>query len=170
MAKDRKPRVAIATIYPISGDPYEREVKLNENDRIVHEGKEWVVVPGSVWRDAKGKRRVGLPENMPVTLSHQGLLNKTPLTARNYFLHMHANVLEQMFRLQNTKPWFKETSTWIIAGCLLAVGLVLCWMVIETSSGFDSLGDVLANLQLPAPPSPQPTSGVQPIAPGPRGG
>ncbi len=163
--KWNKARGIRATFFPLSGEPSEFDSVITDNGMIEFEGMEWNVVSGSVWSDGK-RRRTICPEGLPTTVSATQLSAPCPMTARTFFFFMKNNMLEQLFRLQNQKPWFKQGSTWIIAGALLLVSLILVWNVVSMGNGLESVSDTLKGIHLPpVSPSPTPSSGTT-VTPG----
>lgn len=180
----------------MAGAPYEIEVQIDENDTVEHEGMCWVIAPNSVWSDGKF-RRVILPEALAESLNGTNAqplneaqatenktqiqkkygislvgsmtVGKTYLNSRTFFLFMKMALLEQLFRLQSKKPWFKESSTWIIAGALAVVALILIWMTVGIGNGFDHIQQGLQGIHVaaPTPTGTAQAAGHQPIAPGP---
>lgn len=183
--KAKKARNAIGILMPMAGAPYEIEVQIDENDTVEYEGMCWAIAPNSVWNDGK-YRRVILPEALAESLNGANsqalnqtqadenkklierkygislvgsmVVGKTYLNARTFFLFMKMALLEQLFRLQSKKPWFKESSTWIIAGCLAIVALILVWMTVGIGNGFDHIQNALNHVQVPST-TPNPVAG-----------
>jgi hypothetical protein len=146
MSNEKKATTYLAVMIPSSGDPYELEVRSDEAGKITHEGRTWVITPGSTWK-SKSQRRIILPESAAESLTGRLLEGKTYLNCRMFFLFVKMALLEQFMKLQNQKPWFKQSSTWIIASGLFLICLILAWLVVSTNNGFESLNGVIDGLR-----------------------
>jgi hypothetical protein len=198
--KDKKARRAIGTIMPVASAPYEVEVEISESGTVEHEGMAWVVVPNSIWTDEKKRRRVILPEALAESLNGQNtqainekeseerkkiverkfgvtitgsmMTGRTYFNARMFFLYVKMNLLEQLFKLQNRKPWFKESSTWIQAIAIGVVALILVWMTITNGHGFDNLQNAITHWTgtggAPGPTANPTNNGHQVLTPSPH--
>lgn len=167
MSKDKKAEKAkryLATIIPISGPPFEIEVKEDSDGTITHDNKSWHVAAESVWTSGK-QRRIILPEGAAESM-HGGLLNgKFYMTAKLFFYYIKMKLLEQLFNLQNRKPWYKSGSTWIIAIAIGIVALVGAWLVIEMNGSLDGIRDAIYNNFGPGTTDSGSTNGHNNIAP-----
>lgn len=130
------------TIYPRSGDPYKVEVEVQEDKTLEYEGQSWIIAPGSVWMD-NGRRCTGAAEGAAETISSNFLEGKTYLRARMFFLICKMKLLEQIFRLQDAKPWFKQSGVWIITGAIALLALILVWVASAISGGLEDVTDAL---------------------------
>lgn len=162
---EKKGTSYVGVIVPTSASPYEVEVVADENGTITHKGKTWHISPNSVWSNGKVKRVI-LPEGVAESF-HGGLLaGKFYMTCSLFFYYVKMNLLEQLFRLQNRTPWFKKGSTWVIAGCLIAIALCLVWLIIAANGNLQKIADAIASLANPQDPSAGPANGHNNIAPG----
>lgn len=143
--KAEKAKQYLAILVPESGAPYEVEVKEDTDGTITHEGKTWHVSKESVWTSGK-QRRIILPEGSAETL-HGGVLSGNSYMApKLFFYYIKMKLLEQLFNLQNRKPWYKSGQTWIIAIAIGCVALVGAWLVIEINGSLDGIRDAIYNM------------------------
>lgn len=147
MNSTKKGKKYRGVIYPRSGSPFEVDVESDEKGMVHHDGKTWEIVPGSVFT-SNSVKRVILPEALPHSLNSAVLEGKTPMTARQFFLFMKMNLLEQLFKLQSKTPWFKQSSTWIIAGSIMGLILAVWWVGSSIGGGLDELRNTLEGLDL----------------------
>lgn len=135
-----------ATIYPIGGAPFEVDVVTDEKGTVEYEGKMWYVVPGSSWPDGS-RNRVTLPECMAESLTSMSLSGKFFFNAHMFFMFMKINLLEHLHKLQNTKPWYSNASTWVIAaaiGLLILVGYIALNQVV---GAIEDLGNEIGRIE-----------------------
>lgn len=140
--KAEKAKQYLATIIPESGSPFEVEVKEDTDGTITHDGKSWHVSNASVWTSGK-QRRIILPEGAAESM-HGGLLSgKNYMTAKLFFYYIKMKLLEQLFNLQNRKPWYKSGQTWIIAIAIGLLALIGVWLIIELDTSLDGIRDAM---------------------------
>lgn len=143
--EEKKATEFLATYFPLAGSPVDILVKADENGVIEWEGKSWVCAPNSAWISG-GKRRIILPEGLAQSVNGGYFANRAYMTCRLFFLFMKINVLEAMFQLQNRKPWYKTGQTWIIAGALALIAMILVWMVVSNGKELSAIGEALRQL------------------------
>ena len=140
--KEEKAQTCLAIFVPTSGAPYDVEVKVEPKGTVTWNEKTWHVSPGSIWTSGK-TRRVILPEGAAESF-HGGLLHgKFYMTCSLFFYYMKMTILEELFRLQNRKPWFKQGSTWVIAGAIGLLALVLVWLVVDVNGGLNRIAQAI---------------------------
>lgn len=162
---EKKGTTYIGVIVPNAGSPYEVEVVADSNGTITHKERTWHVSPNSVWNSGKVKRII-LPEAVAESF-HGGLLaGKFYMTCAMFFYYVKMNLLEQLFNLQNRTPWFKKGSTWIMAGAIISIALVLVWLVISANGSLSHIVDALNRLPQAPDGSATGTGGHNNIAPG----
>ncbi len=168
MGKDKQAKKAkqyLATVIPESGPPYEKEVVEDDDGTITHDGKSWHVSSNSVWVSGK-QRRIILPEGAAESM-HGGLLNgHSYMSAKLFFYYIKMKLLEQLFNLQNRKPWYKNGGTWIIACAIGILCLIGAWLVIEVNGSLDGIRDAL-NAWLHSQDTSSTPTGHEQIAPEP---
>lgn len=148
MSKNKKAEKAkqyLATIIPVSGSPFEVEVKEDSDGTITYNEKTWKVASNSVY-SSKKQRRIILPEECAESM-HGGLLEgKFYMTAALFFYYIKMKLLEQLFNLQNRKPWYKSGSTWAIVIAIGCVALAIAWLVIDTNGSLERIADTIGGL------------------------
>lgn len=160
----KKAKMYLATIIPESGSPFEAEVQADDDGTITHGEMTWHISSNSVWTSGK-QRRIILPEGSAESF-HGGMLSgKYYMKASLFFYYIKMKLLEQLFNLQNRKPWYKTGSTWLIAGAIGLLCLVIVWLVITLDGGLKHIVETIAaSLQDSAQNSGEGT-GHNPISP-----
>lgn len=140
----------LATVYPVGGAPFTIDVETDEKGCVEHEGKMWFIVPGSSWQEGS-KNRVVLPEAYAESLTSMSLAGKFFFNAHMFFMFMKINLLEHLHKLQDTKPWYGNASTWVIAGAIGLLILVGYVALNQVTGAIESLGGVIDKLDLSMP-------------------
>jgi hypothetical protein len=138
-----------ATIYPLSGSPFEQDLVTDEKSCVEVDGKMWLIVAGSTWK-SNGHTRVVLPEAHSESLTSDSIIGRFWINARVFFGYMKMNLLEQLNRLQNQKPWYGQASVWIIAGAIGLLILVGFIALNGISSSIEELGEAIKGLNFPS--------------------
>jgi hypothetical protein len=137
-----------AIIVPVGAKPYDVDLETDEKGCVEHDGKMWFILPGSSWPEGN-KQRVILPEALAESLVSSNLTGKTFFGARMFFMHMKLNLLEQLHKIQNTKPWYGQAQVWIIAGAIGLLILVGYLGLSQVTDAISGLGDDIRNMRPP---------------------
>lgn len=116
--------------------------------------------------EAPTKKPQLAPWRYGTSVSGSMLRGKISFGAAMFFLYIKMNIVEQLFRLQSRRPWYKDSGSWMTMIAVACVALVLIWFTVSNSNSIDHLAGVVEGLHLENTQPPGATAGHQPIAPG----